>query len=140
MGTARQEVLEYPLNDYVITGRMADGAINGGEVVTEGTNSEDVTTASASDYPEGVALPKTLYDGSSDDGSYSDGDRVKVAHSGFVYLEAAGSISNLAKVKTASSGKVQEITGDGTDDPSLVVGRAYESASSDGDTVLVKLE
>lgn len=143
MASNTTEVLEYPLTEHVTVGRMADGAINAGDVVASGTNEEDVATATGGDYPLGVAVPKTTYDASSDDGSYSDGDRVKVALSGVVYLEADGSISEGATVVVSSStdGAVTEApTVDAgttnTYDPSERIGRALEGGS-DGDRIAV---
>lgn len=118
---------------YAEITKLADGSITHGSVVTSGTNPEDVAECTASDNPVGVAGSKTV-----GDNDYADGEEVLVIASGIVRLEASASISEGEKVKAAADGKVQPVSGDGTD-TNAEVGTALGAASQDGDILEVKL-
>jgi len=117
----------------VIT-RKADGAITEASVVTSGTNEIDVTEAGSGDNPVGVVEGSTV--GDSD--NPQDGDEVNLIVGGVVRVEANGSVSEGDVVKADAGGTVVPVTGDGTDSPSLHLGKALEGGA-DGDVIEVKL-
>lgn len=134
MSTSTDRVKAYAGKEHFVVSRLADGSITSGDVVTSGSNEIDVSTATGSDYPLGVALPKTV--GDSDD--YDDNEDCRVLVSGIARVEVNGTVSEGELLKTDAAGTVVAITGDGTDDTSLILGRALE-AGTDGDRIEVKL-
>lgn len=127
------EVKAYDGPHTVIT-RKADGAIAEASVVTSGSNEIDVAEAGSGDNPVGVVDGKTV--GDSDD--YEDGDKVNLIVGGVVKVEANGSVTEGDTVKADAGGTVVPVTGDGTDSPSLHLGKALESGA-DGDIIEVAI-
>lgn len=128
------KVKAYPVNDYFVLTRQADGTISEASVVTSGTNEADVAEAGSGDNPVGVVEGKTV----GDSNDYDDGEKVNLVVDGVVRVEANGSVTEGDVVKAGAGGTVVPVTGDGTDSPSLHVGKALESGA-DGDVIEVAL-